>query len=56
MDEQITVRKTSEDDGEHNRWALLVGSEPVVEIRTANTLPKARAVEYLFIELVRIRQ
>jgi hypothetical protein len=53
MDEQITVRKISDDDGEHSRWALLVGSEPVVAIRTADTLPKAKAVEYLFSELVR---
>jgi hypothetical protein len=56
MDEQIMVRKTSEDDGENSRWALIVGSEPVVAIRTADTLPKARAVEYLFMELVRNRQ
>jgi len=54
MDEPITVRKTSESDS-NNRWSLLVGSEPIVEIRTADTLPKARAVEYLFRELVRIR-
>ncbi len=55
MDEPITVRKTSENDGSNSRWSLLVGSEPIVEIRTADTLPKARAVEYLFMELVRGR-
>jgi hypothetical protein len=56
MDEPIIVRKTSEDDGEKTRWSLVVGSEPVVAIRTANTLPKAKAVEYLFRELVNNRQ
>jgi hypothetical protein len=43
MDEQIMVRKTSEDDGEKIRWSLVVGSEPVVAIRTADTLPKEKA-------------
>jgi hypothetical protein len=56
MDEEITVRKVIEDDGMNCRWALLVGSEPVVIIRTADTLPKAKAVEYLFKELVGTRQ
>jgi hypothetical protein len=56
MDEQISVRKTNESDGEHSMWALLVGSEPIVAIRTAHTLPKAKAVEYLFAELVTKRQ
>jgi hypothetical protein len=56
MDEQIMVRKISEDDGEHSTWALIVGSEPVVAIRTADTLPKAKAVEYLLTELVGKRQ
>jgi hypothetical protein len=53
MDEPITVRKTSDSDESYSRWALLVGSEPILEIRTADTLPKAKAVEYLFTELVR---
>jgi hypothetical protein len=48
MDEPITVRKTSENDGLNSRWALIVGSEPVVAIRTADSVPKAKAVEYLF--------
>jgi hypothetical protein len=56
MDEQIMVRKASEDDGEKVRWSLVVGSDVVVAIRTADTLPKERAVEYLFRELVRDRQ
>jgi len=56
MDEQIMVRKTSEDDGENSRWTLVVGSEPILAIRTADTLPTAKAVEYLFRELVRNRQ
>jgi hypothetical protein len=56
MDEQIMVRKTDEDDGEHSMWTLVVGSEPVVAIRTADTLSKAKAVEYLFTELVSNRQ
>jgi len=56
MDEQIMVRRISEDDGEHSTWALIVGSEPLIAIRTADTLPKAKAVEYLFTELVRQRQ
>ena len=50
------VRKTNEDDGEHSMWMLVVGSEPVVAIRTAHTLSKAKAVEYLFRELVSNRQ
>ena len=52
MDEQITIRKITEDDGEHITWFLVVGSEPVVAIRTSDTLPKAKAIEYLFAELV----
>jgi hypothetical protein len=56
MDEEITVRKVTEDDGMNSRWALLVGSEPVVIIRTSENLPKAKAVEYLFKELVSTRQ
>lgn len=56
MDEQIMVRRTSEDDGMHSMWALMVGSEPVVVIRTADTVPKAKAIGYLFRELVSERQ
>jgi hypothetical protein len=56
MDEQIMVRRTSDDDGMHSMWALIVGSEPVVVIRTADTVPKAKAVGYLFRELVSERQ
>jgi hypothetical protein len=55
MDEPITVRMTSESDESNNRWGLLVGSEVLLEIRTADTLPKAKAVEYLFKELLRSR-
>lgn len=51
----MTVRMTSEGDGSNNMWALIVGSEPLVVIRTADSLPKAKAVEYLFRELVRDR-
>jgi hypothetical protein len=53
MDEQMMVRRITEDDGEHSTWTLVVGSQPVVAIRTADTLPKAKAVEYLFTELLR---
>jgi hypothetical protein len=56
MDEQIVVRKTSDDDGLTSMWALIVGSEPVVVIRTADSLSKAKAVGYLFRELVSDRQ
>ena len=52
MDEQLTVRKTDDDDGEHSIWSLIVGSDPVLSIRTSDNLPKPKAVEYLFMELV----
>lgn len=52
MDEPITVRMMSENDGLNNRWVLVVGSEPVIAIRTADSVPKARAIGYLFRELI----
>lgn len=50
------VRQTSDDDGLHCVWSLIVGSEPIVAIRTADTVPKAKAIGYLFRELASNRQ
>jgi hypothetical protein len=56
MDEPITVRMMSENDGLNTRWVLLVGEEPVVAILTPDNVAKAKAVGYLFRELIANRQ
>ena len=52
MDEPITVRMMSENDGSNTRWVLLVGDEPMVAILTPESVPKVKAVGYLFRELI----
>ncbi len=56
MDESITVRMMSENDGTNTRWVLVVGEEPVVAILTPDSVPKAKAVGYLFRELIANRE
>ena len=46
------VRRTNDGGGSSCTWALFVGDEPLLAIRTTDSVPKSKAVQYLFKELM----